>query len=142
MQGLGVLCLCSLLFCSDSLCWSCTLVCGYGMLCLTCVMSQTSFNHVPITARHFAMAASCYQCARYICHGIHLLGTALQVLHSLSKERLELINGLEPYVAERVLPLLKPVSKCWQPADYLPDPSKGDYLDQVSLHEIHDNRSR
>ena len=58
---------------------------------------------------------------------------ALQILHSISKERLELINGLEPYVAEKVLPLLKPVDKCWQPADYLPDPSKGDYLDQVGL---------
>lgn len=55
-----------------------------------------------------------------------------QVLHSLSKERLELVNSLEPYVRERVVPLLKPVDKCWQPADYLPDPSKGDYLDQVS----------
>lgn len=57
----------------------------------------------------------------------------MQVLHSLSKERLELVNSLEPYVEERVMPLLKPVEKCWQPADYLPDPSKGDYLDQVRL---------
>lgn len=56
----------------------------------------------------------------------------MQVLHSLSKERLELVNSLEPYVTERVVPLLKPVEKCWQPADFLPDPSKGDYLDQVS----------
>ena len=57
----------------------------------------------------------------------------VQVLHSLGKEQLELVNSLEPYVQERVLPLLKPVEKCWQPADYLPDPSKGDYLDQVCL---------
>jgi len=55
----------------------------------------------------------------------------MQVLHSLSKERLELVNSLEGYVSERVLPLLKPVDKCWQPADFLPDPSQGDYLDQV-----------
>ncbi|KAL3150752.1 Stearoyl-[acyl-carrier-protein] 9-desaturase 7, chloroplastic, variant 3 [Trebouxia sp. C0010 RCD-2024] len=55
-----------------------------------------------------------------------------QVLHSLSKERLALVNSLEPYVRERVMPLLKPVEKCWQPADFLPDPSKGDYLDQLA----------
>ena len=55
----------------------------------------------------------------------------MQILHSLSKERLELVNSLEGYVSERVLPLLKPVDKCWQPADFLPDPSQGDYLDQV-----------
>lgn len=55
-----------------------------------------------------------------------------QVLHSLSKERLELVNSLEGYVSERVLPLLKPVDKCWQPADFLPDPSQGDYLDQLA----------
>ena len=55
------------------------------------------------------------------------------MLHSLSKERLELVNSLEPYVRERVMPLLKPVEKCWQPADFLPDPSKGDYLDQVCI---------
>ena len=57
----------------------------------------------------------------------------LQILHSLGKERLELVNSLEGYVNERVLPLLKPVDKCWQPADYLPDPSKEDYLDQVCI---------
>ena len=86
------------------------------------------------------MAALAQQCAKQFSNGSHLHGHALQVLHSLSKERLELINGLEPYVADRVLPLLKPVSKCWQPADYLPDPSKGDYLDQVLLHALHDCR--
>ena len=40
---------------------------------------------------------------------------------------------MSDYVAEKVQPLLKPVNKCWQPADYLPDPSAEDYLDQVSL---------
>ena len=58
----------------------------------------------------------------------------LQVLHSLSKERLELVMGLSDYVSDRVTPLLKPVDKCWQPADFLPDPSQEDYLDQVSWH--------
>ena len=56
----------------------------------------------------------------------------LQVLHSLSKERLELVMGLSDYVSDRVTPLLKPVDKCWQPADYLPDSGQEDYLDQVS----------
>lgn len=57
----------------------------------------------------------------------------MQVLHSLSAHRLELVNSMSKYVTERVQPLLKPVEKCWQPADFLPDPSQEDYLDQVSF---------
>ena len=55
-----------------------------------------------------------------------------QTLHSLSKNRLELINSIAPYVEERVLPVLKPVSKCWQPYDMLPKPEDPDFVDQVT----------
>lgn len=33
---------------------------------------------------------------------------------------------------EQVLPILKPVEKCWQPQDFLPDPESPDFLDAVS----------
>jgi acyl-[acyl-carrier-protein] desaturase len=56
----------------------------------------------------------------------------VQTLHSLSKNRLELINSIAPYVEERVLPVLKPVSKCWQPYDMLPKPEDPDFVDQVT----------
>lgn len=55
----------------------------------------------------------------------------LQTLHSLSKNRLEMINSISDYVEERVLPVLKPVSKCWQPYDMLPKPEDPDFIDQV-----------
>lgn len=54
-----------------------------------------------------------------------------QVAHSITKEKLELVNGMTQYVEDVVLPLLKPVDKCWQPADFLPDSSSPDFLDEV-----------
>ena len=55
----------------------------------------------------------------------------MQTLHSLSKNRLEMINSIAPYVEERVLPVLKPVSKCWQPYDMLPKSEDPDFIDKV-----------
>lgn len=54
-----------------------------------------------------------------------------QVLHSLTAERLELVQGLAQHVTDNVLPILKPVEKCWQPADLLPPPEDPDFLDKV-----------
>mmetsp|Transcript_11276 Transcript_11276/g.33886 ORF Transcript_11276/g.33886 Transcript_11276/m.33886 type:complete len:429 (+) Transcript_11276:175-1461(+) len=54
-----------------------------------------------------------------------------QTLHSLSKNRLEMINSIAGYVEERVLPVLKDVDKCWQPADLLPDPASDTFIDEV-----------
>ena len=58
---------------------------------------------------------------------------ALQILHSIGKERLELVNSMTDHVVERVLPLLKPVDKCWQPADFLPQSGSDTFLDEVRL---------
>lgn len=54
-----------------------------------------------------------------------------QASHSISPERLEVVKTLEPWAAEHLLPLLKPVEKCWQPQDHLPHPEQEDFLDQV-----------
>jgi acyl-[acyl-carrier-protein] desaturase len=54
-----------------------------------------------------------------------------QVLHSITEERLELVKTLGPYLETQVLPLLKDTSKCWQPADFLPESSDPDFLDKV-----------
>jgi hypothetical protein len=55
-----------------------------------------------------------------------------QVLHSIEPARLELFNSMHDFAAREVLPLLKPVDKCWQPQDFLPDPESPDFMDQVS----------
>ncbi|XP_006356733.1 stearoyl-[acyl-carrier-protein] 9-desaturase 1, chloroplastic-like [Solanum tuberosum] len=48
-----------------------------------------------------------------------------QVTHSMPPEKLELFKSLEPWVSENILPLRKPVEKCWQPIEFLPNPSQG-----------------
>lgn len=55
-----------------------------------------------------------------------------QVLHSITKERLELVSSLDSFAEEQILPLLKPVAKCWQPQDFLPAPESPEFMDAVS----------
>ncbi|KAL8474338.1 hypothetical protein ACS0TY_030977 [Phlomoides rotata] len=47
-----------------------------------------------------------------------------QITHSMPPEKAEIFKSLESWASENVLPLLKPVEKCWQPIDFLPDPTK------------------
>ncbi|KAK6134778.1 hypothetical protein DH2020_031448 [Rehmannia glutinosa] len=53
--------------------------------------------------------------------------------HSMPPEKVEVFKSLEPWVSKHVLPLLKPVDKCWQPSDFLPDSTKpvNDFMDEV-----------
>ncbi|KAK6939990.1 Fatty acid desaturase, type 2 [Dillenia turbinata] len=48
-------------------------------------------------------------------------------------ERAEIFKSLENWATQFVLPLPKPVDKCWQPNCFLPDPSlpKEEFVDQV-----------
>ncbi|XP_076919260.1 stearoyl-[acyl-carrier-protein] 9-desaturase 6, chloroplastic-like [Bidens hawaiensis] len=39
-------------------------------------------------------------------------------------EKLEVYKFLEPWVAQTILPFLKPTEKCWQPSDFLPNSSQ------------------
>lgn len=54
-----------------------------------------------------------------------------EALHNLTDVGREVIESMEDFVKTDVIKLLKPVSKCWQPADYLPLPESEDFLDQV-----------
>nr|ABP57425.1 stearoyl-ACP-desaturase [Haematococcus lacustris]ABU84867.1 stearoyl-ACP-desaturase [Haematococcus lacustris] len=60
-----------------------------------------------------------------------------QIAHSITHERLELVRGMGDYMEANVVPLLKPVDKCWQPNDLLPHSEEPDFLDKV-----HDLRKR
>ena len=46
-------------------------------------------------------------------------------------EKVEMFESLQGWAEAHVLPFLKPVEKCWQPQDFLPEPSSGDFLDEV-----------
>ncbi|XP_010245830.1 PREDICTED: stearoyl-[acyl-carrier-protein] 9-desaturase 6, chloroplastic [Nelumbo nucifera] len=56
-----------------------------------------------------------------------------QVTHSMPPEKVDVFKSLEGWARTSVLPLLKPVENCWQPHDFLPDPTlpTDEFTDQV-----------
>ncbi len=135
----------------------CSWVINCAFTCQCTVQLEVSANNAIAFPRNFTLdsggvcAESSCQCKRFCstagataaceavcrCAGPHTPTLSvvplpiLQTLHSLSKNRLEMINSISDYVEERVLPVLKPVSKCWQPYDMLPKPEDPDFVDQV-----------
>ncbi|KAF3455170.1 hypothetical protein FNV43_RR05618 [Rhamnella rubrinervis] len=55
----------------------------------------------------------------------------VQVTHSMSPHKLEIFKSLENWAEDNILVHLKPVEKCWQPQDFLPDPESEGFYDQV-----------
>ena len=55
----------------------------------------------------------------------------VQVTHSMPPEKIEIFRSLEGWAEENLLVHLKPVEKCWQPQDFLPDPASEGFYDQV-----------
>ncbi|XVF84253.1 hypothetical protein PTKIN_Ptkin17bG0018000 [Pterospermum kingtungense] len=55
----------------------------------------------------------------------------VQVTHSLPPQKVEMFKSLEDWAEKNILTLLKPVEKCWQPQDFLPDPASDGFHDQV-----------
>ncbi|KAK9735842.1 hypothetical protein RND81_04G232200 [Saponaria officinalis] len=55
----------------------------------------------------------------------------VQKTHSLPPQKIELFKSLENWAEQNLLVLLKPVEKCWQPQDYLPDPASEGFEEQV-----------
>ncbi|KAI3903620.1 hypothetical protein MKW98_032274 [Papaver atlanticum] len=45
------------------------------------------------------------------------------VTHSMPPEKVEVFKSLEGWAKTSILPFLKPVEQCWQPSDFLPDPT-------------------
>lgn len=54
-----------------------------------------------------------------------------QVLHSCTAERLEIVRSIDDHIEHQVYPILKDSEACWQPADFLPDSSSPDFVDEV-----------
>ncbi|KAL5565319.1 hypothetical protein UlMin_028483 [Ulmus minor] len=46
-------------------------------------------------------------------------------------EKVEIFKSIEGWAVEDILPMLKPVNECWQPQDFLPDPSTEGFYEQV-----------
>jgi acyl-[acyl-carrier-protein] desaturase len=56
---------------------------------------------------------------------------SLGIAAKTAASRLEVIKSLEGVVAQNIGSLLKPVNESWQPSDFLPDLSRGDWVEQV-----------
>jgi acyl-[acyl-carrier-protein] desaturase len=56
-----------------------------------------------------------------------------QRVHSLHERGLDVINSLTGWAGTELVRYLRPVQRCWQPADLLPDPASPDFFDQVRL---------
>ncbi|OMO67853.1 Fatty acid desaturase, type 2 [Corchorus olitorius] len=55
----------------------------------------------------------------------------VQVTHSMPPQKIEIFKSLEGWAEENILTHLKPVEKCWQPQDFLPEPSSEGFDEQV-----------
>ncbi|KAK4421992.1 Stearoyl-[acyl-carrier-protein] 9-desaturase, chloroplastic [Sesamum alatum] len=55
----------------------------------------------------------------------------VQVTHSMPPQKIEIFKALEDWAENNILVHLKPVEKCWQPQDFLPDPASDGFHDQV-----------
>jgi acyl-[acyl-carrier-protein] desaturase len=53
-------------------------------------------------------------------------------LYRATREQVELIESLDGWAEEKMMPMLLDVNECWQPQDYLPDSSQEDWLDRVA----------
>lgn len=54
-----------------------------------------------------------------------------QVTHSMPPQKLEIFKSLEDWATDNLLVHLKPVEKCWQPQDFLPDSSSESFFDEI-----------
>ncbi|XP_050206850.1 stearoyl-[acyl-carrier-protein] 9-desaturase, chloroplastic [Mercurialis annua] len=55
----------------------------------------------------------------------------VQVTHSMPPQKIEIFKSLEDWAEDNILVHLKPVEKCWQPQDFLPDPASDGFEEQV-----------
>jgi acyl-[acyl-carrier-protein] desaturase len=54
-----------------------------------------------------------------------------QRIHSLHAKGMDVVRSLDGWANTELQRYLKPSSKSWQPADFLPDPASPDFFDQV-----------
>lgn len=55
----------------------------------------------------------------------------VQVTHSMPPQKIEIFKSLDDWARDNILSHLKPVEKCWQPQDFLPDPASDGFHDEV-----------
>ncbi|KAK1311213.1 hypothetical protein QJS10_CPA08g01582 [Acorus calamus] len=56
----------------------------------------------------------------------------IQVTHSMPQEKVEIFKSLNDWAEENILIHLKQVEQCWQPQDFLPEPSSDGFIEEVN----------
>ncbi|KAK1299790.1 hypothetical protein QJS10_CPB13g01670 [Acorus calamus] len=56
----------------------------------------------------------------------------IQVTHSMPLEKVEIFKSLNDWAEENILIHLKQVEQCWQPQDFLPEPSSDGFIEEVN----------
>ncbi|KAK6115635.1 hypothetical protein DH2020_007904 [Rehmannia glutinosa] len=61
-----------------------------------------------------------------------------QITHSMPLEKVQVFKSLDSWASKHVLQLLKPVEKCWQPNEFLPDPTRpiNDFTDEIMINTL------
>ncbi|XP_015870105.2 acyl-[acyl-carrier-protein] desaturase, chloroplastic [Ziziphus jujuba] len=62
----------------------------------------------------------------------NVVGVAVPPAHDEKKFE-EIFKSMEKWAADNIVPLLKPAKDCWQPQEFLPDPSSDGFHDQLHL---------
>ncbi|RWW69814.1 hypothetical protein BHE74_00022554 [Ensete ventricosum] len=60
------------------------------------------------------------------------LETHIEVTHSMPPQKIEIFKSLEGWAEDNLLVHLRPVEKCWQPQDFLPDSSSEGFNEEVT----------
>ncbi|PIN25428.1 Acyl-[acyl-carrier-protein] desaturase [Handroanthus impetiginosus] len=98
------------------------------MLCL----SRTSLHLVRhILSLNFVLHAFAREVETVRKHFSPPRDVHVQVTHSMPPQRIEIFNAMEDWAENNRLVHLKPVEKCWQPREFLPDPASDGFHDEV-----------
>ena len=53
------------------------------------------------------------------------------VLHSCTHQQLDVIESMQSFFGDNILPLLTPVDQLWQPTDFLPESNSENFIEEV-----------
>eukprot|EP00250_Pteridium_aquilinum_P001539 c11734_g1_i1 orf=330-1538(-) len=109
-----------------------------GLLLRDPAMAASSFKGTPLKTLRITKAGLSMTMTTALPRGakVQVNGSGLkevhkQVTHSMPPEKIEMFKSLQGWAETDILPFLKPVEKCWQPQDFLPEPSSDGFLDEI-----------
>ncbi|XP_075660944.1 stearoyl-[acyl-carrier-protein] 9-desaturase, chloroplastic-like isoform X2 [Castanea sativa] len=101
--------------------------CFPSTLALSLMRTQRSLN--------FSMTSPLFSNKKGAKGGLdHLVEFNVNLACPMPPKKVEIFKSMENWARNNVLTLLKPVKECWQPQDFLPNPTSDGFIEQV--HEL------